>query len=383
MTVWHWTPNGLAETLQFATEVLPARTLERRVSYADAIQTLSFTYVATPAVAEEMKAAYLANPNQIFLVPEWPTATIDPAGTVTNAASSISVEDTAPYVVGEDLMVGVGDTWEQHEIASVTVSPPSVGLVGSISQAGGFAGTHGEPLYVVPLVQCICPEGLQAPAVVNFQQVQIAFLRVVPIDIPEDPYTQYNSLPFVDDAAAVFGSLEGGVGRASVLANSGFGSFEIIQTEDYTRRSGTLSWQHSTYAERMQLRRFLHSMRGKDGAMYNSTFQPDILLNGLGSWGGSTITIDVKPIDTAANMVGKLLHVWQEGETDIFREVTSATDNSPTSQTLQVASMPSRSGPTLSLLTKCRFDTDEFQLQYAYSQDGLICRLTAQTLEVV
>jgi len=378
MNVWHWAPNRLTENLEFRTEILPSQTAERRVSYADAIQSFGFGYVLTPRVAEQMSRLYLSDPNQTFLVPEWPTATFARTGSLSLAETVIPVDDVVVYAVGQKVILGSGDQWEEGEVASIGATDITL----DVGTASAYSGSEEQPIFVAPLIESICPSGFENAVKFPIRGMQMRFLSTAPIDIPANPYTLYDGRPYLDDGYSMFGDLVGGGGRASILFDTGFGGFEIGETEEYTRRTGTLSFFDQDYSERMRRRRFLHFMRGRDGEMWVTSGQPELALNG--SVASNALTIDVQPVAAAADMVGTVIN-FTEGASSVTRVVSDAVDNDANSQTLTIA-VPNTAFTTsakLSFMNKCRFDTDNFEIQYRFSKDGLMSQFQAAIIEVL
>lgn len=375
--VWHWAPNSLTETLEFKTDLRNSRSAERRDSYCEAIQKLSFGHVVSPEVAEQMFARLLVDPNQTHLVPEWPTATISPDTSISITDTVIPVEDDVVYAVGQKVFFGAGDAWEVGEVDSLGGS--SITLTAGSS--AGYTGSPQEPFFVAPLILSILPDGIQYSARYPIRGVTMQFLSVEPVDISESPASTYDGLPLVLDGMVSISELSGSVGRSSILASSGFGVFDIIESETFNRRRSTLSFLDTSYAERLARRRFFHFMNGRSGEMWTPSGQPDVSLNS--SFGSSSLTIDVKPIGPASYMVGKTI-IISEGANSVVREITGAVDNSATSQSLEISATGFNGtvDAQISLLTRCRFDTDTFDLSYGFSQDGLIARSSMPTVEV-
>lgn len=376
--VWYWAPNSMSETLRFRTEVQAVRTKENRVSYMDASQILSFGYAATDQDLSKMEALYLSDPNASFLIPEWPTATFKRSGTLSATDTVIAVEDEVVYVVGQQVMIGRGETWEQAEVDSKTT--------GSITLTAGLAGTYigspNNPVFVAPLVECICPEGLVWQRVHPLSTVQAKFLSVAPVDLAENPYDLYGGLPLIDDGKVAFEAPSSGAGRASILVDTAFGSYQIIESEDYTRKSATLTFFDTDYASRLERRRFMHFMRGKDGEMWISSDQNDLKLTS--SFTSSSISLNVGPIGPVADLAGRVVQIV-EGSNSAVRAITGATVVSPTVTQINLNASVGFAGTAsarVSFLTKSRFDTDEFELQYVYSGTGLMARFSAPTIEV-
>ena len=378
VNVWFWSPRRISEALEFNTDIRKTRTAESRDSYKDATQRLMMSHKVTPYIAQNMVALYEEDPNQVFLVPEWPNATINRDTTIALGTTIISVVDTVVYSIGQEIFVGNSETgWEKCVVSSVgandlTISPGTV---------TSYVGSAGSPVIIAPLIEAILPAGVQFSTDFPMQDVSVQFVAIKPIEIGQNPYTDLSSIPVVTDGAVSFEPIQGAKKRASVLVDSKFGSYAIAETESYQRRSGTLSFMDTTDAQRVQRRRFLHFMRGRDGEMYVPSPQADVLLNA--GFTSSSLSLDIKPFTSAANMIGRSILVTQDGAT-AARTITSATDVSPTSQAIGVAAIgfAGTTDARVRLLTKCRFDVDEFEIAYQFSVGGLLARLSAPTIEV-
>lgn len=375
--VWFWTPNSLSETLEFNTQILTSRTSENRTSHMDAVQRLRFGYTASPDEAEKMINLYLSDPNQIFHVPEWPTATLSRTASVSSADTTIPVEDDVVYQVGQSVIFGVGDHWELGEISSL--GGTSVNLVSAASR--DYAGSQEQPFFVAPLINCILPSGVEYSSRYPIRGMNVEFLSVQPIDIQESTYATFAGLPLVTDGQVGISEYAGSASRSSMLVSSGFGSFEIIETETFTRRTGTMSFFDLNYADRMMRRRFFHFMRGRDGELWAPSGQADVII--ASGFGPSEILIDIQPVAPAADMVGRFILIT-EGANSAAREILGALDNSETSQTIQIAAtgFSATNAANVSFLTKCRFDTDAIEISYFFSKDGLMAQTSLSIIEV-
>lgn len=376
--VWYWAPNNIVEDLTFSTEILEARTIERRTSYMDAVQVLRYGYVASPTLTEKMMGLYLPDVTATFLVPEWPTATFSASAGASATDTVIDVVDDVVYEVGQQVILGRGDTWEQGEVASK--GGTSITLTSGIGAT--YGASSGQPFFVAPLVESIITRDIEYSTVIPQRMLQVEFMSVAPVDLAANPYATFDGLPLVDDGDVKFGDLGGRAGQRTVLYRSGFGSFQVIPDETYTRRAGTLEFFDYTYAARMARRRFFHFMRGRDGEMWVPSYQKDLILNSGFSTGA--LTINVQPVTSAAEMVGKVIYI-QQGSTTRTRTITGATDSSPTSQTLQFSGalgFTGQASAVVSLARKVRFDQDVNTLEYKFSSDGLMAFSTNQILEV-
>lgn len=376
--VWHWSPRSIAEGLEFHTDIRKTRTSEIRDSYKDATQRTTLAHRVSPDVAERMISLYQADPNQVFLVPEWQTATMHRDLTIASGATTIPVVDDVVYAVGQDIFVGNPETsWEKCTVSAIGTNELTI----AAGTSAAYVGTVSAPVTVAPLIEAIMPGGLQFADSFPMKDVSGQFLAIKPIEIGQNPYPLFNARPLVTDGAFIFAPLQGAISRASVLVDSKFGSYAIVETEELSRRFGTLSFIDTTDAQRIQRRRFLHFMRGRDGEMYVPSPQADVVLNA--GFTSSSLSLDIKPFTSAANMIGRSILITQNGAT-AARTITSATDVSPTSQAISMTAIgfTGTSAARIRMLTKCRFDVDEFEIAYQFSVSGLLARFSAPTIEV-
>lgn len=378
--VWYWTPNGISETLEFRTDIRISRTVEIRDGFKDATQYLNYSHTVSPPVAEEMIQLVRSNATGAFTVPVWPLATFFSSGEFASASTTIFVDDEAAYFVGQKVYIGHGsgpDTWD--EVTVVSVAEQELTFTPGLSQT--YTASRAMKVAVAPMVDSILPNGLSFSSRFAVKDLNAAFLSLQPQDLAQNPFSTFEGLPLLTEGGVPFAPLSGRVGQASQLVTSGFGFYEMVEVEDFQRRYGTASFHDDTWSDRFAMRRFMHFMRGRDGEAWFPTGQRDLtLVNNIIS---TAFTVTVRPIAPASEMIGKSI-LFREGDLRVAREITGATDTSPTVQTLAISptgeNFTTRAG--VSLLHKCRFDTDVFDLQYGFTPHGLVSRFSAPVIEV-
>lgn len=376
--VWHWDPSALGETLQFSTDILSTRSAETRESRKDATQFLDFAHVVTPETAEAMIGLYQRDTDQVFAVPEWPTATISASVSIAATDTVIPVEDSVVYSVGQEVLIGqFGADWETGVVDAVGAGEITL----SAGVVGNYTASETQRVYVAPLVRCIAPDGIKQSARYKLRDVSVGFLSVAPVDLAQNAYATYLGLPLVLDGYVLGGGLNGGVNQVSELFESAFGNFSLLSAETFVRRTGTLSFADTGYAQRLIRRRFLHYMRGRSGEMWVGSGQNDLVLN-TGFLSGTTI-LNVQPVLPAAQMEGRHIIVSQGGVSR-QREIISATDNTPTSQSLQIAAIGfiGSIDASVGFLTRCRFDTDDMGISYQFLPSEMLARSAYPFVEV-
>ena len=212
--------------------------------------------------------------------------------------------------------------------------------------------------------------------------ISVTFLSLDPIDIGDNPFEDLDGAPVLTEGRCAFQSLAGGLNQTAVLAESGFGAYALIETEELVRRAGQIGIFDDTFAARMQTRRFMHYLRGRDAEFWLPTDQSDLILNAPISAAGQTA--DVFPIINDADIVGRAA-MFNNGGASVARTIGSAVTNSPTSQTIQFAALGEAMpvDAAVSTMTKMRLDTDEIVFSYEFTMSGLVSRLSAPTIEVL
>lgn len=376
--VWYWPPNGISEKIEFLTDIRQSRTSEIRDSCKDATNYLKYTYRVHHDIGEAMIDFYRSDPLGEFLVPEWSTATVSKTVTINLGQTVIPVEDSSVYEVGGLVFIGNGKhEWEQAEVDSLGV--------GSITLTAGtvnaYAGSQSKAVFVSPLISCILPRGIDFNSKFRVTDLTCNFLNAVTLDISQNIYPQYLSLPLITDGKIGASQLSGSVRQFAELFDSTEGAYDLLSQEDYSKRYGELSFYDANYEERINRRKFLHFMRGMDGEMWVRSGQRDLPI--LSGFSASSLSLSVKPFASALRMTGKHI-IIKEGNELVAREITGAIDVSQSEQTLFI-SAPGFIGTTsalVSLLHRSRFDQDAFDISYKFTPFGLKTSLITKVVEV-
>lgn len=373
--VWRWWPQSLQETLEFETDVRMARSAEWRDSLKDATQYLSLSHLMPVAEAEAAIEVVRTNTDGEWLVPEWPNATIF-TGTIAAAEDTVSVEVPTAYTVGQQVFIGTGpNAWEQGEVAAVDIG--SITLVDGLV---GYVGSSNQPVVVVPMQLCIAPGGIEFQTGFGAQGMSIRFMAIEPLDLSENPYPTHSGLPVVTDGRVPFQPLNGSLNQAVDVFSSRHGAYALQQVETYTRRRGTVSWYDKSHTDRWERRKFLHFLRGRDGAFWLPTDQRDLPL--VEQIDAVDLTITVVPFASSAEMVGRRI-VIREGTNFVVREVTAAADDGD-NQELAIAAtgVNFTTSAVVSMAVKSRLDADTIEIAYQFAGGGLAAFCAAPVVEV-
>jgi len=378
-SVWYWPPNAISEKIEFLTDIRASRTAEIRDSYKDATNYPKYGYRVHHEIGEAMIDLYRSDPLGEYLVPEWSTATVSKNVIINLGQTIIPVEDSSVYEVGGLVFIGNGKhEWEQATVGSLGVGTITL-TTGTVN---AYSGSQFRAVFVAPLISCILPSGINFNSQFRVINLTCNFLNSATIDIAENIYPEYLSLPLVTDGKIGVSQLSGSVRQFAELFDSGHGAYDLIAQEEYSKRYGEFSFYDSDYQSRLNRRKFLHFMRGMDGEMWVRSGQRD--LNLLSGFSAASISLSVKPFTSVSRMIGKHIYL-KEGGQIAAREVTSATDVSDSEQTLFLSSPPGFDGTIstmVSLLHKSRFDQDMFDISYRFTPFGLKSSLTAKVVEV-
>ncbi len=374
--VWPWSPQTILETLEFETDVRMARSAEWRDSLKDATQFLTLGHVLNNVKAERAIEAVRLNALGEWLVPEWPNASVT-FGSFAAGVTVLPVELSDAYTVGQTVLIWLSDDiWETKEVSAL--GPSSITL--STGLISSYSGNQNRPLIVVPMILAIAPGGVEFQSVFPVQSLSVRFMATETVDLAGNSYPLHAGLPVVTDGRVPFQALSGGLNQANSLMASGFGAYALQQVETYTRRYGTISWYDKGYLGRWARRKFLHFLRGRDGAFWLPTGQSDLLLVNPVSSGA--LSIVVKPITTNAAMVGRTITIT-EGNNTVTRNVTGAS-NAGINQALSIAptGVAFTTKATVSFAIKSRLDADQVEMNYFFAAGALASTCNLPVVEV-
>lgn len=374
--VWNYFPQGLSESLEFETDVRQTPQGEWRDSLKDATQVFSVSHMFNQSKAETALDRVEANSFGEWYFPDWANQT-RVTSNIAAATTVLTVDNSAVYSVGQKVLVAIDDGhWEQGEVLSKAVG--SVTLVAGLTNA--YGGSAIRPAVVVPLVLCIAPNGAEFQATFNYNSLAMSFMSIDPLDLSENNYPLFQSLPVVLDGAVAFSPLAGSVSQAIDVMASRFGAYEQQEVELHTRRRGTVSWYDKGHVAMWNRRKFIHFLRGRDGEFWMPSGRNDLKLQA--SIGASDLTVSVIGLIPDAQMTGKLILI-KEGSNVVYKEVTGALTTAGV-QDLEITAtgIAFSQSAVVGFMNKSRLDSDTLEVQYQFVAGGLASFCAVPTVEV-
>jgi len=374
--VWNYFPQALTEALEFETDIRQTPGGEWRDSLKDATQVFKVSHVVNSEKGEAIIDRVRANSCGDWYFPEWPNQTRLYVN-VASATTVLNVDNSDVYAVGQKVLVATDDNnWEEATVASKAV--------GSITLTAGLVNSYGgnaiRPVVVVPLVLCIAPNGAEFQSSFGSVAVSASFMAMEPLDLSNNHYSLFQSIPVVTDGAVPISALAGSISQAIDVMASRFGAYEQQEVELFERRRGTVSWFDKGPLAMWNRRRFVHFLRGRDGEFWLPSGKNDLVLQAVVDAGD--LSLSVKGVVPDARMVGKTV-VLKEGTNVVCKEITAALTTAGI-QELEITAtgVAFSQNATVSFLTKSRLDNDSIEFMYQFVGGGLASTCVVPTVEV-
>lgn len=289
MKIWPFVPlDGMVEALEWRTDVIRAKSAEQRLALRNAPrQSFEFTHVFHPRQYAIARALAYGIGIQDLFAPVWTEHTA--LGIVAQGATYLTFDTSyADYRSGGWALLW--DTDELFEaVAIAAVSSGGITLSAPVSE-------NYQDAYVMPLRIARTSQGLTLTRTdPELVQAKIAFEAIDGIDLGVDPgYPDYRGHDVMTDASVIAGGLEERVLRESEIIDNDVGVPALDPLYTYQTERFTLSWQVITRQELWDLRRWLHSRRGKQKGFWLPTWNHDFEL--LQDIGASDTTLTVRAI---------------------------------------------------------------------------------------
>lgn len=374
--VWNYFPQGLYESLEFETDVRQTPGGEWRDSLKDATQVFNVSHIMNQFKSETALGRVEANAFGDWYFPDWANQT-RVLTSIAAATTVINVDNSDVYSVGQKVLVAIDDDhWEQGEVLSKAL--------GSITLAAGLANSYGgstvRPAVVVPMVLCIAPNGAEFQDTFNYSSLSMSFMSMDPVDLSENNYPLFQSIPVVLDGAVAFSPLAGSVSQSIDVMASRFGAYEQQEVELFVRRRGTISWYDKGHAAMWNRRKFIHFLRGRDGEFWMPSGRNDLKLQA--DIGASDLTMSVIGLIPDALMVGRLI-IIREGSNVVYKEVVGALTTAGV-QDLEITAtgIAFSQSAVVGFMNKSRLDSDTLEVQYQFVAGGLASFCAVPTVEV-
>ena len=376
MKLWPFIPNELEESLQFRTDVRMSRDGELRDSLKDATQVLTLKYTAEDALAARLEGLFRSNISGEWYVPLWQDMTVS-SSAISAGSSSLAVEEPADFRSGgKAAIINTDQSWEVVDVESV--SSGVLELAGSDVVAANYpAGSA-----IVPVVTCLCPQGLQRAIRFAVTGFTVSFVSVEPVNLEADDLPNFDGYDVLDEPPVVFSDLGGSLSQMMDFIDNGFGAFKLETEETYSRWRGTVGFGDYDRGVRWSRRQFLHRMRGKDRPFLLPTWKNDLAIVSNALAGSAILTVQ-RLTDTASDLVGRYIQI-DTGSGFLYRKINSASVGaSSIALTLNTShGQPLFTDMVGSFMHLVRFDQDSFDIVHTRSSDGFFSNFQASVVEV-
>jgi len=372
--LWPFIPSTIGETLKFNTDIRMTSTGEFRDSLHAATQIMTFNHAVNPrSTATRIEQTFRHNIAGNWLVPIWHFATELTSG-ADYADTTITV-DSADYRAGGQALIYEGPN--KYEL--VDIETYAAGVI-TLPSGDFISQDYAAGSWVCPVLPAIVPNGLGRGIGINRVDYSLTFYVTESVDLAAANYTTYGGYDGIDDDITVSEMLDGGLRQKLDFIDNGFGRFELVQDETYSRWRGTVRYTDKTHATRWARRQHLDRCRGRDRPFLLPTFNADLLLGeNRGPSPYSTVRINDDYIVDPASVVGRRVYL-AVGGASAFSSIASIS--------LGVITLPApititaSLGDPMSFAHLVRYDTDVFELIHARTSDGWLSSFSASVLEV-
>jgi hypothetical protein len=284
--IWPFRPlDPMIEGLIFRTDRLRAFSTDQRIRLTDIPRrTFNHSYKLTGREYERARAMFRDNIVSSFMVPDW---TAFSRVSVSAGATSIAFDNTNPAIPngGDAVLFQDEETYEQLTISGSTSSGLTVAAV-SNSYPNGL---------VIPLIECDASEGFQATRTIQpLRDVQVEWNSYSGEDIDEEDSSAslYRGLRVLTECSRLGeGTIPFGLIQPFDVVDNGIARpfYDTTQAQPYQQFGA--AWQPRTRAEAYDLRRFFHTIKGRQKAFWIPDMNRGLELAANIALSAATITI--------------------------------------------------------------------------------------------
>jgi hypothetical protein len=322
--IWPFKPRDeMIESLEWKTDVFRAKSAEQRMALRTAPRrtfnldhTLTdYQYAGARALIRDTQGG------DGFLVPDWGQS-IKVGSVSSGSAETISVDLS---------YVDMGDTallWESStKYESVGITNDSSGVVVD------SVGNDYTDARLMPLWTAVCPEGLVATRIgARLNQSSIAFLLTQNNDLGASSYSQYRSHDVIPSCPVIGGGdLEESIVWPVTQFDNQQSSPYFLRQRDIPNMAFSMRWHEFSSAEIWDLRRWLHSRRGRQKVFWLSSrgkdFEPYTI---SADSNGATLTTYAMPGISGVGRSGVFdIDITTNDDNSYYRRVESVTTGTP------------------------------------------------------
>lgn len=326
VAAWPWSPDwqqGLLERLEWLTDVLQAYRAEEqcRALRLAPRQSLEFSVLVQGDERRQLEALLWSWGAKLFAVPLWFDG-LQLDATLASGATAIPVDPAGRQFAAGDLVLLVGETGRQCELAVVDSVGADIQLASATTQDWP-AGTRVFPARVARL------EG--QPALGRFTgaaaTVRLVFEMDMPAAWPADAgATTYRGRPVLEHGPNWLEEPQLALQRKGELLDAGIGLVAFEDEADTPLPTQGGRWLLVSRAEVNAWRSRLFALRGKQGSLWVPSWTDDLSI--VADVGSSATTLDIGWIGYTDQLLGdpnrRDIRIELHDGTVFYRRITGA-----------------------------------------------------------
>ena len=340
-----------AETYSWRTDVRRAFQGEIRESLRTARRLLRYEHLLTDEQNNLAQALVRSNLNGLWEVPLWSEVS---KGTGTIGNNTVECNTNADYVSGGKVFI-MSRTKEYETVEISSVGDGSLTLSDNLTV---------EPYMVAPVIEAQMTDAFDGLRVQhNVWERSSSFTSTVDTDPSENPYTEFQDIPVLEDPPSTVFPLENRISQVRQFIDNGMGPIQIETVRDDLDEIYEFSFVDIKLEDRWKRKKFYHYLRGRDKPFWLPTWTEDLeLLSEIQD--NDTFILVNSPYYSAEELVGKSIKI-DSGET-FYREIISAQEEEENEDiTLEIEPLGSYvESATISFIDKVRLDTDEIDFLF-------------------
>lgn len=185
-------------------------------------------------------------------------------------------------------------------------------------------------------------------------------------------YTQYKSLDVLLDCQPILSGINEKILKSEDVFDNGSGIIEYDSKQSYLVRTMTCNFITHTKQNRMNLKKFLHRMKGRRGSFWLPTFNNDIVLNANISSSQTYMLVDAFGYGYFYDGIVSDFIIQMKNGTNYFNRILSSSRD----QIEERFELETSFGSIINVadvrrimfIHKVRFDSDSFELNYIVHQ---------------
>lgn len=363
VVVWPFSPQqGYSEGLEWLTDVMRSKTSEQRVAMRDAPrQSFDYRYIFDDHQVSRARAMAVGWAQRQFGLPVWNEAAY--VGTVQAGVTTLTVDTTAAdYRAGDALLVWTSDN-DFEAIVVNEIRPNEVDVALPVSKT--YNGAFIMPMRYARSTEMSIIRSGNAYGKVRTQFTVVANKNLgASIGLPT-----YKDLPVLTDVMIDVGGYEEKIVKEVSVLDNKMAAAVMDSMFNSTDQYFMVSWDLKSKEEVWRVRRFLHSLRGKQKPFWLPTQTRDMTLTAAVD--PSATGIKVKKFGGSLFYHTKDIQILQADCTRTFHSVEGIADDgldenltlsSSAGITVAVAQ-----NPKISFMYKVRLDVDRVEINYQTS----------------